>query len=135
MSKKSRKPKRSRLPIPQGKITIPKKYIQVAVVAFCIFIIGGGIYNILESPQSMIAVSSSSYSFLHPYSNEQTSTEAYVVMFVDSFIIIGLYAAHRSTQIAYNRDAANRWLMFGIILIICGFGGNYLLLRIKAGIL
>jgi len=83
----------------------------------------------------MVTLSSNSFSFLHPYTNEQTSTEAYVVMLVDSFLIVGLYMTYRSTQIAYNREAANRWLMFGIILIIMGFGGNYALLRIKAAVL
>lgn len=135
MSKRRRKGKPTSRSIKKGRITIPKNYISIAVIAFCLFIIGGGVYNILEEPNSMISLSSTSYSFLHPYTSEQTSTEAYVVMLVDSFLIAGLYMTYRSTQVAYNRAAANRWLMFGIILIIMGFGGNYALLRIKAGIL
>ncbi|MCW4014729.1 MAG: hypothetical protein NWF07_17310 [Candidatus Bathyarchaeota archaeon] len=134
MSKQSKKGKPKSSPLRKSRIEIPKKYISVAVVAFCLFIIGGGVYNILEEPNSMVTISSTSYSFLHPYTNEQTSTEGYVVMLVDSFLIAGLYMTYRSTQIAYNRSSANRWLMFGIILIILGFGGNYALLRIKAAV-
>ena len=134
MSKQKNKGKPKSSPLRKSRIQIPKKYFSVAVVAFCLFIIGGGVYNILEEPNSMVTLSSTSYSFLHPYTNEQTSTEGYVVMLVDSFLIAGLYMTYRSTQIAYNRSSANRWLMFGIILIILGFGGNYALLRIKAAV-
>ena len=135
MSKKGTKGKPSKSSIVKSRITIPKKYISLIVVGFCLFIIGGGIYNILEQPNSIISLSSSQYSSLHPYTSEQTSTEAYVVMLVNSFLIAGLYMTYRSTQIAYDRTAANRWLMMGIVLIIIGFGGNYALLRIKANIL
>ncbi len=135
MSKRETKGKPMKSSIKKSRITIPKKYISLAVVGFCLFVIGGGIYNILEQPNSIISLSSSQFSSLHPYTSEQTSTEAYVVMLVDSFLIAGLYMTYRSTQIAYDRSAANRWLMMGIILIIIGFGGNYALLRIKASIL
>ncbi|MBD3172277.1 hypothetical protein GF326_07375 [Candidatus Bathyarchaeota archaeon] len=117
-----------------SKVLIPKKYISFAVVLFCIFIMGGGIYNILESPPSIIPLQNG-YSSLHPYSNEQTSTEGFVIMMINGAIIAGFYMTYRSTQVAYNRTAANRWLMVGIILIILGFGGNYLILRLKQSIL
>ncbi len=116
-----------------SKVLIPKKYISFAVVLFCIFIMGGGIYNILESPPSIIPLQNG-YSSLHPYSNEQTSTEGFVIMMINGAIIAGFYMTYRSTQVAYNRTAANRWLMVGIILIILGFGGNYLILRLKQSI-
>lgn len=117
-----------------SKVLIPKKYISFAVVLFCIFIMGGGIYNILETPPSIIPLQNG-YSSLHPYSNEQTSTEGFVIMMINGAIIAGFYMTYRSTQVAYNRTAANRWLMVGIILIILGFGGNYLILRLKQSIL
>ena len=117
-----------------SKLMIPKRYISFAVVLFCLFILGGGIYNILEEPPSIIPLQSG-YSSLHPYLNEQTSTEGYVVLLINSFIITGFYMTYRSTLIAYNRTSANRWLMAGIALIILGFGGNYLILQIKQSLL
>jgi hypothetical protein len=113
---------------------IPKKYISFAVVLFCLFILGGGIYNILEDPPSIIPLQTG-YSSLHPYLNEQTSTEGFVIMLINGFIITGFYMTYRSSQVAYNRTAANRWLMAGIALIILGFGGNYLILRLKMNLL
>jgi hypothetical protein len=117
-----------------SKITIPKKYISFAVVAFCIFILGGGVYNILDNPPSIIPLQNG-YSSLHPYMSEQTSTEGYVVMLINAFIIIGFYMAYHSSQIAYNRTSANRWLMAGIALIMLGFGGNYLIIQLKQSLL
>ena len=117
-----------------SRIMIPKKYLAFAVVLFCLFIIGGGIYNLLESPPSIIPLQTG-YTSLHPYMNEQTSTEGYVIMLINAFTIAGFYMTYRSTQVAYNRTSANRWLMAGIALIVLGFGGNYLILRLKQGLL
>ena len=133
-SKRKRRGKAFRKSRKTSKIMIPKKYLSFAVVLFCLFIIGGGIYNILESPPSIIPLQTG-YSSLHPYMNEQTSTEGYVIMLINGFIIAGFYMTYRSTQVAYNRTAANRWLMAGIALIVLGFGGNYLILRLKQGLL
>ncbi len=133
-SKKKRPSKPSRRTWKKSKIMIPKQYISWAVVLFCLFILGGGIYNILEAPPSIIPLQNG-YSSLHPYMNEQTSTEGYVMMLINGFIIAGFYLTYRSTQVAYNRASANRWLMAGIALIILGFGGNYLILQMKQGLL
>jgi len=116
------------------KIMIPKKYLSFAIVLFCLFILGGGIYNILEKPRSIIPLQTG-YTSLHPYMNEQTSTEGYVIMLINGFTIAGFYMTYRSTQVAYNRTAANRWLMAGIALIMLGFGGNYLIIQLKQGLL
>jgi len=134
----SKRKKRKGKPISRtgttSRILIPKNYLSFAVVLFCLFILGGGIYNLLESPQSIIPLQTG-YSSLHPYLNKQTSTEGYVIMLINGFIIAGFYMTYRSTQVAYNRTAANRWLMAGIALIILGFGGNYLILSLKQGLL
>jgi hypothetical protein len=133
-SKKKRKDKAFRKTRKISKTMIPKKYISFAVILFCLFIMGGGIYNILEDPPSIIPLQTG-YTSLHPYMNEQTSTEGYVIMLINGFIIAGFYMTYRSTQVAYNRTSANRWLMAGIALIILGFGGNYLIIQLKLGLL
>ncbi len=118
----------------KSRIEIPKKYVSLTVVLFCIFIIGGGIYNILEEPPFMIGIGGRASS-LHPYVSEQTATEAWIMMLIDGAIILGFYMTYRSTQVAYNRVSANRWLMGGIALIMMGFGGNYLMLQLKQSLL
>ena len=133
----SKRKKRKSRPTRTGtgsRYMIPKNYLSFAVVLFCLFILGGGIYNLLESPPSIIPLQNG-YTSLHPYMNEQTSTEGYVIMLINAFTIAGFYMTYRSTQVAYNRTSANRWLMAGIALIILGFGGNYLIIQLKQGLL
>lgn len=120
--------------VKKSKIEIPKKYVSLALVLFCVFIIGGGIYNILEEPPLAIGIGGLPSS-LHPYINEQTAIEAWIMMLIDGAIVIGFYMTYRSTQVSYNRTAANRWLMGGIALIILGFGGNFLMLQLKQSLL
>ena len=102
-----------------SKVQIPKRYVQIGVVVFCVFIIGGGFYNLLENPPM----------------SDQTVTEGYVIMLTNLFMVIGFWMTYTSSQVAYDRTKANRYLMFGIILIIVGFAGNYAILNIKSNIL
>jgi len=118
----------------RSRILIPKRLISVVVVLFSLFILGGGFYNLMNHPPSIIPLSSG-YSSLHPYMNEQTSTEGYVVMLINAFSIVGFYMVYHSSLIAYNRSRANMWLVAGIALIVLGFGGNYVLLRLKQALM
>ncbi len=117
-----------------SKIEIPKKYLQAGVVLFCIFILGGGFYNILENPPSIIPLQNG-YSSLHPYFTSQTATEGYVVMITNLFIFVGFWMIYKSSQVAYDRTGANRWLMAGIVAVFAGLASNYALIQIKQSLL
>ena len=116
-----------------SKVQIPKKYLQVGIVVFCVFIIGGGFYNLLENPPIAIPMENG-YSSLHPYMSDQTVTEGYVIMLTNLFMIIGFWLTYKSSQVAYDRTKANRYLMMGIIMIIVGLAGNYVILNIKSNL-
>jgi len=133
-STRKRKGKTNRKTEKKRKIQIPRRYISVSVVIFCLFILGGGIYNILENPPSIIPLQNG-YSSLHPYISDQTVTEGYVIMLTNAAIVVGFYMSYRSTQVSYNRTSANRWLVAGIALIFLGFGGNYLMLQMKRSLI
>jgi len=127
MSKTGRRKRNSR-------IEIPKRYLQAGVVVFCIFILGGGFYNILENPPTIIPLQNG-YSSLHPYYTSQTATEGYVVMITNLFIFIGFWMVYKSTRVAYDRTGANRWLMAGIVAVFAGLASNYALIQIKQSLL
>ena len=127
MSKTGRRKRNSR-------IEIPKRYLQAGVVVFCIFILGGGFYNILENPPSIIPLQNG-YSSLHPYYTSQTATEGYVVMITNLFIFTGFWMIYKSTQVAYDKTGANRWLMAGIVAVFAGLASNYALIQIKQSLL
>ena len=132
MALKKKPSKTTRISKPD-KFTIPKKYVAFTVVVLCVFVMGGGIYNILQHPRSILPLQNG-YTSLHPYMSEQTSTEGDIMMLINGFMIMGFYMIYRSTQIAYNRRSANLWLLAGIILVIIGFSGNYIILDVKSSI-
>ncbi len=117
-----------------NKVQIPKKYLQIGVVVFCVFIIGGGFYNLLENPPIAIPLENG-YSSLHPYMSDQTVTEGYVIMLTNLFMVIGFWLTYTSSQVTYDKQKADRYLIMGIILIIVGLSGNYAILNIKRGLL
>ena len=127
MSKTGRRKRNSR-------IEIPKRYLQAGIVLFCIFILGGGFYNILENPPTIIPLQNG-YSSLHPYYTSQTATEGYVVMITNLFIFMGFWMIYKSTLVAYDRTGANRWLMAGIVAVFAGLASNYALIQIKQSLL
>ena len=114
----------------KSRIEIPKKYLQAGLVVFCIFILGGGFYNILENPPAIIPLQNG-YSSLHPYFSSQTATEGYVVMITNLFIFLGFWMTYKSTQVTYDRTGANRRLMGGIVAVFTGLASNYALIQIK----
>lgn len=117
-----------------SRIEIPKRYLQAGMVLYCIFILGGGFYNILENPPSIIPLQNG-YSSLHPYYTSQTATEGYVVMITNLFIFMGFWMIYRSTQVSYDRTGANRWLMTGIVAVFAGLVSNYALIQIKQSLI
>jgi hypothetical protein len=118
-----------------SKFQIPNRYISLGVVIFCLFVLGGGIYNILESPQTIVQVRGGGFSSIHYLMSDQTVTEGYVIMLANTATFAGFYMTYRSTQVTYNRTSANRWLIVGIALIVLGVGGNYLFIQVKRSLL
>lgn len=118
----------------KSRIQIPKRYLQFGLVVFCVFILGGGFYNLLENPPIAIPLQNG-YSSLHPYMSDQTVTEGYVIMLANLFMVAGFWLTYKSSQISYNKEKANRYLMMGIILIFFGLAGNYAIMNIKRNLM
>jgi len=108
------------------------RYASVFMVIFIIFILGGGVYDIIKQPNSTVATSSGTYSSISPYSGEQTINESIVSMFLYASGIAGLYLVYGSTQVLYDKSKANLNLMIGVGLAMIGFAGAYVLLILKS---
>jgi len=109
-TKKRKKSKTTRLTISPG-------VLAWASVLFCLFVISGGFYNILENPPPY-----------WPY-------ESVFVFLSNASMFLGLWLSYRSTQIAYDRDKANRRLLLGIVFAAAGLLGNYLIYEMKKTVL
>jgi hypothetical protein len=106
-------------------------YAGLAMVLFIIFLLGGGVYDIIETPAAVLQTSSGAYTSINPYAGEQTINESIVSMLLYGFCIAGLYLVYRSAQVLYDKSKANLNLMIGLSLTIVGFAGAYVMLLLK----
>lgn len=116
------------------RFTVPSSVLAWATVLFCLFVISGGFYNILENPPPYIPYYDRILT-LHPYMSDQTVYESIFVFITNTAMFLGLWLSYRSTQIAYDRDKANRRLLIGIAFAAAGLFGNYLIWEMKKTVL
>jgi hypothetical protein len=116
------------------RFTIPSSVLAWGSVLFCLFVISGGFYNILENPPPYIPYYDRVLT-LHPYLSDQTVYESIFVFLTNSAMFFGLWLSYRSTQIAYDREKANRRLLLGIGFTMAGLFGNHLIYEMKKAIL
>ena len=116
------------------RFTVPPSVLAWAAVLFCLFVISGGFYNILENPLPYIPYYDRILT-LHPYMSEQTVYESIFVFLTNAAMFLGLWLSYRSTQIAYDREKANRRLLLGIGFAMAGLFGNYLIYEMKKTVL
>ncbi len=106
-------------------------YSVVLVVLLVIFILGGGVYDILKNPSALVATSTG-YSSIYPYSSEQTINESIVAMFLYACGFVGVLLVYRSTKVLYDKSKANLQIMVGMGLAMIGVVGAYILLALKS---
>jgi predicted neutral ceramidase superfamily lipid hydrolase len=106
------------------KLTTAKPSIFVVaaiIVAFSIFLLGGGIFSILEKP--LLAVPfGTSVLFYYPYDlNQQTILESLSVMLLYSLGAVGLLLMYLSTKYAYKPRQAMMLLLVGAIFLLIAY--------------
>jgi OST3 / OST6 family, transporter family len=107
------------------------RYMGVLMVIFIIFVLSGGVYDIIESPPASLQTSSGTLTSISPYAGEQTMNESIVIMFLYSCCFVGLFLVGRSSQVLYDKSKANLSLMIGLGLALIGFTGAYVVLMLK----
>jgi len=108
----------------------PLTLITVSLVLFTAFIVGGGIYDLLDNPPALLP-GPKGWVAVHPYMSEQTLNESILSMIFTLLIFVGMFTAYRSTQIAYDSKRATTMLILGIALILLGLSGSHYLLILK----
>ena len=101
---------------------------------FCLFVISGGFYNILENPPPYLPYYDRVLT-LDPRLSEQTVYESIFVFLTNAAMFFGLWLCYRSTQIAYDREKANNRLLLGIGFTMVGLFGNHLIYEMKRTVL
>jgi len=106
-------------------------YYIAALILLVIFLMGGGVYDIIENPPAFLQGAGGSYITIHPYLGEQTINESIVSMAMIGVSFLGLLIINRSTRILYDRSRANTQMLIGIGLAMLGFAGCYIIFLAK----
>ena len=118
MSWIEKKIKELRLPSISFKPSNP--LLILLLVAIAIFTLGGGVYDILQQPISVLPTPSNPY-FYYPGLSDQTLTESELFMV---FLIIGVSGgliAFRSTRHSYRPREAQMFLVIGLVMLVIAF--------------
>ncbi|MBS7619671.1 hypothetical protein KEJ21_03390 [Candidatus Bathyarchaeota archaeon] len=108
--------------------------ILAVLILFAAFIASGGLYDIFDSPPTVIGLQEGYLAF-RGYLNEQTLLESIFSMILLIITFIGLYFSHRSTQIMYDSKRARSMLVMGIALTLSGVSGSFYMMNLKSYIL
>jgi len=117
--------------------TVKPSVLAVAVIiaALSIFLLGGGIYDILEKPLVGIPVGSRILFFYPGTVQEQTVYDSLYAMITYFFGLVGLLLVYQSTKYAYRPRQAIILLMVGAMFLLFAYVSieNLIHLKITAG--
>ena len=100
----------------------PSFYLLALIVAAsAIFLLGGGVYNLLVQPLLAVPLQGR-WIFYYPYTiHDQTPAESLTAMVMFAIGFMGLLMAYQSTRYAYKPRAAFMWLLTGTMLIVIAY--------------
>jgi len=108
---------------------VPPSVAVLTVIAISVFLLGGGLYSLLQSSPAIVSSPSGGWSFYVPYDlNTQTLSES---IFFTLFLCVGIaggYVAYRSFGYRHGQRQASILLLVAVIMIaIAAFGVQFLL--------
>ena len=96
--------------------------VVISVVAASLFLLGGGIYDILIQPIVAIVASGGRIISFYPYGiTEQLLLESVIIMVFYAMGFTGFIIAYRSTKYAYSPRQAYRFLLVGCVLLLISY--------------
>ncbi len=96
--------------------------VAAAVVAVSLFLLGGGIYDVLIKPIVAIVAAGGRVITFYPYGlTEQFLLESVIIMVFYAIGVVGFLIAYRSTKYAYTPRQAYRFLLIGCALLIIAY--------------
>ena len=98
------------------------------------FLAGGGVY-MLSKPDIMTVVPlSTGFALVHPDPSKQTVAEGIVSMVCYFFEFSGMYLSYQSVTAMQDSEKARNTLLFGMVLLIIGYGGLHYLNYMKTAL-
>jgi hypothetical protein len=102
------------------KLKISTLIISMVVIGFTIFMLGGGLYDLIQAP-----LPAASYQgrilIVYPGLSEQFIGDSVVAMTIYAVGVVGIWFMYQSTRYAYKPRQANMMLMIGILFLFIAF--------------
>ncbi len=103
-------------------IDLSNPVLIAILVIIAIFIFGGGVYDIMEKPISVLPTPQNPY-FYYSGITEQTFTESQLFIVFLIMGVAGGFIAYRSTRHVYRPREAQMILVIGLALMMVAFLG------------
>jgi hypothetical protein len=94
--------------------------LSTIAVAIAIFLLGGGLYNIIMKPLPAVYYGGR-FLILYPQLSEQFISDSIVATILYSFGIVGLIVMYQSTKYAYKPRQAYIMLITGTLLLFIAY--------------
>lgn len=109
---------------------MPLLAVAIAITLFSAFILGGGIYDIVDNPPSIVP-GPRGWIAIHPMMSEQTLNESLLTMVFYFLSFVGLYLGYQASRVSYDRRRAATYFLLGIGLLLLSLSGCYYLYFLK----
>jgi len=94
--------------------------ISIVVIAYALFVFGGGLYTIINRPVPSAYVNGRFY-FLYPQISAQFVSDTIVSVTLYALGFAGLFVIYQSTKSAYKPRQAYMMLIIGITLFLISY--------------
>jgi hypothetical protein len=93
---------------------------SIIVIAYAIFLFGGGLYTIISHPLPAY-YTGSTFIFLYPDLGQQFISDTVISVMLYSIGFVGLLAVYQSTKYAYKPRQAYMMLIIGVTLLLLAY--------------
>jgi len=94
--------------------------ISVVVIAYAVFLFGGGLYTIISSPLPAF-YTGRGFIFLYPELGRQFIADTVIAVMLYAIGFAGLLAIYQSTKYAYKPRQAYMMLVIGVTLLLIAY--------------
>jgi hypothetical protein len=94
--------------------------ISIIVVAYAVFLFGGGLYTLISSPLPAF-YTGKSFIFLYPDLGQQFISDSIIAIMLYGIGFAGLLAIYQSTKYAYKTRQAYMMLVIGVTLLLLAY--------------